>query len=115
MTTLRELLHTMVERKASDLHIAVGTAAQFRIDGALVPASETILDEAATRSLCCEVISPDQIAEFEKVRELDFAFPIENLSRFRANLYFQKDTVAGAFRTIPINIPSIETLKVPNV
>jgi len=104
----------MVERNASDLHIGTGSAPQIRIDGVLVPLSSPPLSPSDAKKICYESIAPEQVLELEKTKELDFSFAIEGLSRFRGNIYIQKDTVAGAFRNIPLAIPSPEQLGIPS-
>ncbi len=113
MPSLRELLTTMVERDASDLHIASGSSPQLRIDGTLVSLPFPAYSHEESKKMCYELLTPAQIQHFERDLELDLSFSIEGISRFRANLYMQKDTAAGAFRTIPFKIPSPQVLGIP--
>ncbi len=114
MGRLQQLLTTIVEKNASDLHMAPGSPPQFRIDGTLVPLSPDPLSAEEVKSICYEGLSPEQIVKFEKERELDLAIGIEGVARFRANLYWSKDEIAGAFRVIPFKIPTPETLGIPS-
>ena len=110
---LVELLSFSVTKKASDVHIVSGTSPSIRIDGDLIKLRGTPLSPEETRRLCYSVINDQQKAEFEKKKELDFSFEIKKLSRFRANYYFTKNTVAAAYRQIPSRIPSFRSLGLP--
>ncbi|MBI2083299.1 MAG: type IV pilus twitching motility protein PilT [Deltaproteobacteria bacterium] len=113
MPNLRELLQVMTEKHASDLHVAAGSPPQFRIDGELVVIGAEPLTDSQAKELCYEFLPPDQIKLFEKEQELDLSFSVGGISRFRANLYRQKDSVAGSFRAIPFGIPPPDRLGVP--
>ena len=113
MKRLEELLRLMMDKKASDLHIAAGSPPQIRIDGTLQALSMPPLSADEALKICFEVLTPEQIKTFEQRFEIDLSFAVEGLCRFRANVYRQKDTIAGAFRNIPFEIPSCESLGVP--
>jgi twitching motility protein PilT len=113
--TLHQLLKTMIEKGASDMHITTGTSPLLRIDGSIVPLKLPPLGPVETKQLCFSVLSEEQRAEFEKHNELDLSFGIKGLSRFRANIYTQRGAVAGAFRTIPFKILSFDELGLPKV
>lgn len=111
---LRQLLRTVVEKKASDLHIAAGAVPKIRVDGDLIPAGEEVLSAADAKVLCYESLTPEQTQSFESGREIDLAIEEESLkTRFRVNLCFQRGTVAGAFRPIPVLIPKAADLGLP--
>jgi twitching motility protein PilT len=114
--TLIQLLKTMIERGASDMHITTGSAPVLRVDGNVVPLSQyPTLDREDTQQLCYSVLNEAQRAQFEQHSELDLSFGIRGLSRFRANIYMQRSAVAGAFRTIPFKILTCEELGLPAV
>jgi len=113
MPSIADLLKTTVDQGASDLHIAVGTAPQIRMRGTLVPLSFPLLTPSDTQGLCYSVITDLQKKKFEETHELDFSFSQKGISRFRGNLYYDRGSVAGAFRVIPHNIPSVDTLGLP--
>ncbi len=113
MKTLKELLTMSLEQKASDIHIAEGTPPQFRIDGHLAKIDNHPLTRKEAQELCYEILTPEQIQEFEKKHELDLSFTHDNKSRFRANIFMQQESVAAALRPIPMIIPKIETLGLP--
>jgi twitching motility protein PilT len=112
---LTELLTEMIHRGASDLHLTVGTAPQLRIDGDLVPMNLPRLSPDDTKELAYGVLTETQRAEFEKTSELDLSFGIKGLSRFRANVFKQRDCVAMALRRIPFEILTFEKLGLPVV
>jgi twitching motility protein PilT len=113
--TLHQLLKTMVDKGASDLHITTGSAPQLRLDGELVPFRVPALGPVDTKQLCYSVLTDEQKAHFEENQELDLSFGVKNLARFRANVFMQKGAVAGVFRTIPYKIRSFAELGLPPV
>jgi len=112
---LHQLLRTMVQKGASDLHITSGTPPQLRIDGSLIPLKLPNLTPPETKQLCYSILTEEQKVAFETHNELDLSFGVRNLARFRANIFRQRGAVAGAFRTIPFRIPSWEELGLPPV
>ena len=112
---MHQLLKTMIEKGASDLHITVGSPPQLRIDGVLVPLKLPPLTPVETKQLCYSVLKEEQKIYFEKHNEIDLSFGVKGLARFRANIYMQRETVCGAFRAIPFKIPSIDELGLPPV
>ncbi len=113
MPSIADLLKTTVERGASDIHIAVGSPPQIRILGSLVPLNYPVLSPSDTQGLCYSIITDVQKKKFEELHELDFSFSQKGISRFRANLYLDKGNIAGAFRVIPHEIPSMDSLGLP--
>src|SRR5580704_8685688 len=113
--SLHQLLRTMIEKGASDMHITTGTPPLLRIDGSIVPLRLPPLGPVETKQLCFSVLTEEQRAHFEKHNELDLSFGVRGLSRFRANIFMQRDNVAGAFRTIPFKILTFEELGLPGI
>ena len=111
--SIKEFLKETVERKASDLHISAGVPPCFRIDGNLVPVELPALSPETSKALCYSILNEEQKKHFEKFKEIDFSYGISGISRFRVNLYWQRGSVAGAFRPIPFQIPSFEELYLP--
>jgi twitching motility protein PilT len=112
---LHQLLRAMVEKGASDLHIATGSAPQLRIDGSLVPLKVPPLTPVETKQLCYSVLTEEQKVQFEKKNELDLSFGVKGLARFRANIFVQRGAVGGSFRAIPFKILSFDELGLPPV
>jgi twitching motility protein PilT len=115
MVTLRELLEMMTKRNASDLHLTVGSPPQLRVDGKLVKADVDVLTPEDTKKLAYSIMNEKQKQKFEEKSELDLSFGIENLSRFRCNVFMQRGNVAVALRQIPFRIPGFEELGIPKV
>jgi twitching motility protein PilT len=115
MPSLHALLREMSDKGASDLHITAGSPPQLRVDGSLQPVEGEALSPTETKELCYSILTDQQRLRFEEDKELDLSFGIRGLSRFRANMFVQKGAVAGAFRTIPYRIPSMQDLGLPPV
>jgi twitching motility protein PilT len=113
---LAELLKIAVERKASDLHIKVGSPPVIRIDNRLVPLTEKprISQEDAVRMIF-SVMNESQREQFKQKREVDMAHSIPGLGRFRVNIFQQRSTIGMVMRVIPIKIQTIEELNMPAV
>ncbi|MFH1875128.1 MAG: type IV pilus twitching motility protein PilT [Pseudomonadota bacterium] len=111
--TLKNLIKQMVELKGSDLHISIGIPPQIRVDGVLQAASDQALNPKEAQTLCTEYLSPDQIAHLESERELDLSFDVEGSTRIRGNIFWSMGQMVGAFRAIPYEIPTPETLGLP--
>jgi twitching motility protein PilT len=112
---LQQLLKAMVEKGASDLHLATGSPPRLRIDGDLVPLRTNNLSPVETKQLCYSVLTDSQKLRFEEDLELDFSFGVRGMARFRGNLFMQRGAVGGAFRTIPFNIRTFADLGLPPV
>jgi len=113
--TLPQLLKTLVDQGGSDLHLSPRTPPRIRIDGHIVPLQLEPLKPSETAELCYNILNESQKKIFEKEKELDLAFSIKNLARFRANIYHQKSSVSGVFRVIPTEIKSMDDLGLPDV
>jgi len=108
------LLKLMVDRGASDLHISAGATIQIRIDEKLIPVSDHILSQEESKALSYSVLSQDQIKKFEADLELDMAFGIKDLGRFRTNIFQQRGITCCAIRLIPYDIWSFEECGLPS-
>jgi twitching motility protein PilT len=116
LTSIDDLLEQMVELGASDLHITVGSPPAFRVRGHIVRAEGfEPFDADETRSALYRVLSSEQQKQFELNRQLDFAYSMPGLARFRVNVYYQRECVGAAFRLIPQEIKSMEELGLPPV
>lgn len=115
MVTLRDLLEEMVKKGASDLHLTVGSPPQLRIDGNLVRTSHDVLTAEVTMKLAYSIMNEKQRKKFEEQNELDLSFGLENLSRFRCNVFMQRGNIAVALRQIPFKIKTFEELHLPKV
>lgn len=122
MVLLDQLLQACVYNEGSDLHVKADSPPLVRIHGDLLPldidpnAPEPVAltaDEA--KWLCYSVLSDIQKARFEEELELDFAYEIKGVARFRANLFVQRGNFGGVFRVIPYEIKTMEDLSLPTV
>ena len=115
MASLHELLKIMIDNGASDLHLTVASPPQIRIDGVLEPLNLPPLNANETKQMCYSVLTDSQKHRFEKESELDLSFGLKGVSRFRANIFVQRGTVAGAFRAIPYEVKPFQELGLPPV
>lgn len=116
MLTIKELLQLTIDKNASDLHLIAGIPPTLRIEGNLQPVpDEPILTPQTTQKIINEILQTEQIERISVNKELDISIPFSDQARFRANIYTQKDSLAGAFRKIPLTIPEIDTLGLPNI
>jgi twitching motility protein PilT len=113
---LRALLQEMIEREASDLHVTAGERPKLRVDGDITNSSvETVLTPKDTLQLAYSVLTEQQKKRFEFEDELDFSFGIQNLARFRGNVFKQRGCVAMVLRMIPFSVRTFEDLGLPPV
>ncbi|MGH7586362.1 MAG: type IV pilus twitching motility protein PilT [Gemmatimonadales bacterium] len=113
---LRALLEEMIDKEASDLHITAGECPKIRVDGDITSSSVTeVLTPKDTLQLAYSVLTENQKKRFETEDELDFSFGIQNLARFRGNVFKQRGCVGMVIRMIPFNVRTFEELGLPVV
>jgi twitching motility protein PilT len=112
---IKKLLQSIVSHGASDLHLVSGTEPQIRLDGVLKPVNVPPLTGDDIKEMCYALITEKQKLHFEEHDELDFALLIPSIGRFRGNYYKTMGDTAAAFRTIPIDIPSLDDLGAPQI
>lgn len=113
---INELLKASITNNASDLHIKVGSPPIMRIIGELVPlTSENRISQQDAMKIAFAVMSPGQRESFKEKNELDLAYSVPGLGRFRCNAFIQRGTIGLVFRIIPMRIPTIEELYLPDV
>lgn len=112
---IHQLLRTMVEKGASDLHLTVGSPPQLRIDGRLFAIRTPPLGPAEIQSIAYSVLSEKQRKGFEEENEIDLSFRWKGVARFRANFFRQQGHVAGALRQIPFEVVDLTRLGFPPV
>jgi twitching motility protein PilT len=113
--SIQRFLELVVERGATDLHIAAESPPLMRIHGELIPLPFPPLSANETKNLCYSLLTDSQRHRFEEDSELDFSFGLRGLSRFRGNLFVQKGAVGGAFRLIPYEVRGLADLGLPPV
>jgi twitching motility protein PilT len=111
---INDLLATAVKRGASDLHMKVGSFPMLRIDGTLVPATqEKRLDPVDMENMAATLLNPDQRTKYDKSQEVDVAYAVPALGRFRCNVFQQRGTIGMVLRVIPSRVPTIDELQLP--
>jgi twitching motility protein PilT len=110
-----EILMSVVHRGSSDLHLTPGTPPMLRIRGSLVPLDLPSLTPTDTREIVYSILSNSQRQRLETDWQLDLAYSIPGHARFRVNAYFQRGSIAAAFRLIPTETVPIEQLGLPSV
>jgi twitching motility protein PilT len=114
--TIQTLLQTAVASGASDLHLKVGSYPMMRITGTLVVASEEKrLDRTDTEAIAQTILGPEHVEKFRKNQDVDLAYSIDGLGRFRVNVFQQRGTVGMVLRVIPTRIKTIDELNLPPV
>jgi twitching motility protein PilT len=113
---LRALLDEVIRRGASDLHITAGERPKIRVDGAITNSSvEQVLTPKDTLGIAYSILTDAQKKRFENEDELDFSFGIQNVSRFRGNVFKQRGCVSMVIRQVPFQIKGFEELGLPPI
>jgi twitching motility protein PilT len=111
-----EVLRLMVETRASDVHLTAGFPPAIRNKGKIEPMEGfPVLNGQQTREVVYGILNDDQRKRFENNQQLDFAYAIPGVARFRVNCFFQRGSVSAAFRLVPQEVPSLDSLAVPPV
>jgi twitching motility protein PilT len=114
MATIDDLFRLMVEQKASDLHITSGAPPFLRLHGNMAPLNYRQLSNQDVQGLIFEILSEKQKKAFVEKWELDFAYVVEGLGRFRCNIFMQRKGLGAVFRTIPEKIKTAQELNLPS-
>src|SRR5437773_4689455 len=112
---IRKVLEKMIASRASDLHLKAGTAPIVRVDGVLYTLDDPAPSAQELRDVCNQLLNDEQRLYFSTHNEIDFAFGVSGLARFRANIFMQRSTPALALRHVPVEVPTIEELMLPTV
>lgn len=115
MATIQELLKRAIDLRASDLHLTAGAPPLFRVDGKLSPSSAEPLSPDQVLKLTYSIMTEQQRKKFEQNKEVDFSFGIQNLGRYRANVFLQRGCTACALRQIPPLIQRLDELGLPPI
>ncbi len=110
---LISLARSLVKHGASDLHLKLGRPPVFRINGQLVPTKLSDLKSDHLEKMLFTVMSPQKRTELNEKRQADFSFVIDDLGRFRCNVFFQKGGLSAVIRLIPMKIPQFDALGLP--
>ena len=112
---INDLLKLMVSRNGSDLFITADFPPAVKVDGKITKLSPQPLSAAHTLALARSVMSDKQVAEFERTKECNFAIAPSGIGRFRVSAFIQQGQVGMVLRVIPMTLPSIDGLGVPQV
>src|SRR6478609_3552213 len=116
MAKIDTLFRYLIDNKGSDLHLSEGQVPKIRVHGAVVNvADQEVLQGENFRSLLSEICDPQAFARYMESGDLDFAYEMDEHSRFRCNYLKQENGLAAVFRIIPTEIATLESLGVPNV
>jgi twitching motility protein PilT len=112
----KSLLQQTIDLKASDLHLVVGVPPTLRIEGELASiATAGILTPELVAEALKQILTGEQFERLTVYKEIDFSLSFSEKARFRVNAYTQKGSYAAAFRRIPLEIPDLDTLKLPKI
>ncbi len=112
---LDPLFKLMADKQASDMFFTAGAPIQIKINGVVMPINAQLLDPAAVKNIAYEVMSEEQVNEYEKTLEMNFAVGRSKLGSYRVNVFRQRGAVAMVIRFIKPDIPSVEELKLPPI
>ncbi len=110
---LEAVLAQAAAEGASDVILVAGSGVAMRVNGLLAPAAGRLLAAEDVRAMLLPLLAPSQAKELEAARALDFCFVREGVGRFRANVHYQRGTLAASIRLLPAQVPTIETLHLP--
>lgn len=110
-----ELLRIVVEKEASDLHLKVGSSPCLRVHGVLEMTELPVLAPQDTEQIALSIMNDKQRARFDERAEVDFAYSLAGIGRFRVNVYRQRGSVSLALRRVTFEHPTIEELNLPPV
>lgn len=113
MEQMHSLLEEVLKRGGSDLHLTAGVPPIIRLDGKLQRLKSPVLTDKQTKELIYSILNGDQRERLERNLELDLSYALPHTSRFRVNVYFQRNSVGAAFRVIPIEIKTFKELNLP--
>jgi len=106
---------TMLDHKASDLHLSTGNPPIIRLNGELEHLDAPLLEDAALREMLFEICSEEKLKQFNETGDVDFGYEYPGKARFRANFFVQKNGIAAVFRTIPSEVLTADQLDLPEI
>ncbi|MFH1613349.1 MAG: type IV pilus twitching motility protein PilT [bacterium] len=110
---IQDLMNLAIEKKSSDIHLKSNKHLILRINGNLISIEEFFFSTEEIKNLIYSVMSKYQIEKFEKEKELDFSYDLENHARFRINVFYHTGAIGAILRIIPLKISTIEELNLP--
>jgi twitching motility protein PilT len=110
---MEKLFAAAFKNKASDIHLKAGLKPVLRVNTQIHEIGQRVLTADDTFRMVNEILSPDQRQAFKQNRDLDFAYSVEGVGRFRVNIFYDRGTVAMAARRVNTEIPTFEALNLP--
>ena len=116
MAAIDSVLIVAKEKKASDVHLCAGSSTMVRLYGNIIKMDDSPpRSPEQNRKELLEIMNEGQLQEFDRHKEIDFSYAVENVGRFRVNIHQEERGVSGAFRIIPTEIKSAESIGLPEV
>jgi len=112
---LERVLRLMAEKSASDVYMSANTPILIKLHGQILQLSDQLLTQHQTRQLLSELLTPQQLEEIDETGELNIGRPLPRVGSFRLSAFKQRGTIAAVFRCIPYQIPTLDSLGVPEV
>src|SRR3982750_5054364 len=105
----------MVDKGASDMFLTTGAPVNIKVEGKLYPLGNTGLPGGMVKKIAYSLMDEGQVPQFERDLELNMAIAVKDAGRFRVNVFKQRGEIGMVIRAIKSEIPSIESLKLPNI
>ncbi|QAZ41256.1 type IV pili twitching motility protein PilT [Methylibium sp. Pch-M] len=112
---MERVLRLMAEKRASDVYLTANAPIQIKINGQLLQLSDQSLTPEQPRQLLAELLTPKQLEELEELGELNMGIGLQGVGSFRLSAFRQRGSVAAVFRCIPVEIPTLDSLKLPEI
>jgi twitching motility protein PilU len=112
---MERVLRLMADRKASDVYLSANAPILIKIAGQILPVSDQVLTPAQPRQLLAELLAPSQLEELDDSGELNVAVGLPRIGSFRLSAFRQRGSIAAVFRCIPFEIPSLDSLGLPEL
>ncbi len=112
---IKTIFSKAVDNGASDIHFIVGSPVMIRGNGRIYPYDKTVLTQRDCAEVVSEILTEKQLATFKSVGEIDLAYSVDGVGRFRINIFKQRSSYSLSIRSVAMDPPTIEQLKLPNV
>ncbi len=110
-----KLFQLMAEKDASDIFVSAGAPIHIKLQGSVLPINQQVMAAPTIARIAAEILSPQQLAQFEREKEINVSHGVPGVGNFRINMFFQRGSIAIVVRFITIDIPQLETLNLPKV
>ena len=112
---MERVLRLMADKKASDVYLSANAPIQIKINGQLLQLSDQALTPEQPRQLLAELLTPQQLEELDEIGELNLGVGLAGVGSFRLSAFRQRGSIAAVFRCIPIEIPTLDSLRLPPI